>query len=157
MITTYTGKTVDFVNPTPEMIDIEDIAHALSHEARWANMAKRRYTVAEHSVQVSYLSEHPKAALLHDATEAYMRDIPGPLKKLLPSYKGYEQKLRKVIFNKYGLVGIPLDVHYWDKILGQQEYENLVEIPESQITWRVLSQYDAKKAFLKRFNELWNL
>ncbi len=68
-IRTYTGKFVDLLNPTEDMIDVEDIAHALSEEGRWGNHTKVKYSVGQHSMAVcdSVEEEEEKiAALFHD-------------------------------------------------------------------------------------------
>lgn len=152
MIKTRSGGYLDFLEPNPEVIQIEDIAYALAHEGRWANHTKRFYSVAEHCVQLSYLSENPRQALMHDATEAYMRDIPAPLKDLLPKYRWLETKLQRVIFQKYGMDHIPMEVHELDKELADTEWLNIV-ISEN---WTTLSPKEAEQTFLKRFEELWS-
>lgn len=152
MIRTIKGHMIDFLSPSEESIDIEDIAWALAREGRWGNHSLLPYSVAEHSIQMSYLSEYPREALLHDATEAYMRDIPSPLKVLIPRYSEIEDRLQGIIFRKFGLEGIPEEVHYWDKELRIHEWDNVV-VGNS---WVVLTPKQARKAFLNRFNELWN-
>ena len=49
---TKTGKLVDVQNPTPDIVDLEDIAHALSMTCRYAGHCREFYSVAEHSVLV---------------------------------------------------------------------------------------------------------
>lgn len=158
MITTYSGLSLDFSNIQPDAIDINDIAHGLAREGRWANQTLVHYTVAEHSVQMSYLSDFPREALLHDATEAYMRDIPAPLKALVPAYKRIEDELAYVIFKKFGLDWdeFPPEVHKWDKEMRDIEFRHFVR-PKTNVNWTALDFGEAKEAFLKRFNELWNI
>ena len=76
-----------WAGPNPDDIRIEDIAHALSNQCRFAGHAREFYSVAEHSVHVSQLClpEHALWGLLHDASEAYLVDLPRPL-KLLPEF-----------------------------------------------------------------------
>ena len=104
-IQTYTGKKFDFLNPIVDSVCIEDIAHALSNICRYTGHTKEFYSVAQHSVltvdNVPY--EDSLAALLHDATEAYLTDISKPLKTLLPQYRELEDKVHKVISEKFGL------------------------------------------------------
>ncbi|CUV65201.1 conserved hypothetical protein [Sulfurovum sp. enrichment culture clone C5] len=87
------------------IIDIRDIAHALSNICRFGGHIERFYSVAEHSVLVSKLvpKEHALAGLLHDATEAYMGDVVSPLKYLLDDYKYYENKLSTAIEKKFSV------------------------------------------------------
>lgn len=98
-IITLSGSHFDYQKPTIESIDIHDIARALSHECRFAGHLPAFYSVAQHSVLVSRLvpSEFAMEALLHDAVEAYCKDIPSPLKRLLPDYRGVEHRIDQVI------------------------------------------------------------
>lgn len=102
-IQTYTGKRFYLINPTEDMIDIEDIAHALSLNCRFAGHIRDFYSVAEHSVWVAHLcnEENKMAGLLHDASEAYIADIVSPFKPFLTNYKELEANLMKVIASKY--------------------------------------------------------
>src|SRR6267378_1608096 len=81
-IVTYSGLQFYHLAPTPEMVCIEDIAHALSQTCRWTGHTKFHYSVAQHSIYCSFLvpAEHALAALLHDASEAYLGDMNRPLK-----------------------------------------------------------------------------
>lgn len=82
---TFSGKRISLYNPDPELICIEDIAHALSHICRFGGHAREFYSVAQHCCLVSYLApaEWRLAALMHDATEAYLGDVIKPLKNIL--------------------------------------------------------------------------
>lgn len=108
-ISTFTGRKVDLVNPRPEQIDIADIACGLANESRFNGQTGRLYSVAQHSVEASFIvpREDRLEALLHDATEAYMKDIPAPLKALLPEYRAIERRLDAVIRERFGLSLIP--------------------------------------------------
>jgi 5'-deoxynucleotidase YfbR-like HD superfamily hydrolase len=85
ILPTYTGKLFDLESPKPEMICIEDIAHHLSIENRYNGSTKFSYSVAQHSVLVAMhaSNEFKLEALLHDAEEAYYKDLPSPWKKIL--------------------------------------------------------------------------
>jgi hypothetical protein len=102
---TATGKHFVYADPRPEMIDIRDIARALSREARFNGHASGFYSVAQHSIMVSNIvpEEYALEALLHDASEAYLKDIPRPLKALLPDYKAIEARVDAVVREKFGL------------------------------------------------------
>jgi 5'-deoxynucleotidase YfbR-like HD superfamily hydrolase len=86
ILETYTGLAFDYDDPQPEMIALADIARALSLTTRFGGHITRHYNVAAHSLLVRALvieAGHPelsKPALLHDAHEAYVGDIPTPLK-----------------------------------------------------------------------------
>ena len=85
-ITTQSGKHFDFNNLSAADICIEDISCALSNLCRFTGHVQDFYSVAQHSVHVSYLvpPEFALEALLHDAAEAYCNDISAPRKRLLP-------------------------------------------------------------------------
>jgi hypothetical protein len=103
-ITTYTGKF--FPNdPQENEINIETIAHALSNLCRFGGHINEFYSVAQHCVLCSYVApkEYKLEALLHDASEAYLVDIPRPIKQMLPDYKSIELKVEKVIASKFNL------------------------------------------------------
>lgn len=112
---TYTGKRFDVFAPDPLAVDIIDIAWALSNECRFAGHTSAFYSVAQHSVHVRQIVEElggglwlQLKALLHDATEAYLCDIPSPLKRH-PSFMFYrelEENLDHVIMIAFGLAFI---------------------------------------------------
>jgi len=96
-IMTQSGRMFFFENPHPRSIVIEDIAHALAQICRFTGHVRCHYSVAEHSIRVSYLAEQKygrkfaKEGLLHDAAEAYVSDLNGPLKRLIgEGYKKWE-------------------------------------------------------------------
>lgn len=83
---TYTGKAFYPLDPRPDEVCIDDIAHALSQIPRFGGHARRHYSVAQHSWHMSCLFGNPLLAyqaLLHDAQEAYLGDIVQPLKSCL--------------------------------------------------------------------------
>lgn len=95
----------DLLNPTEEMVNIKDIAHALGHICRFTGHTNRFYSVAEHCIYVSYIvkPEFALEALLHDAQEAYVGDVSQPLKQLIPDYRAIEDRIEKVIRARFGL------------------------------------------------------
>lgn len=85
-IVTYTGKIFDILNPKPELVCIEDIAHALANICRYTGHTRQHYSVAEHSVRMAKSKElegDPLKRLLHDSAEAYFGDIASPFKKMV--------------------------------------------------------------------------
>lgn len=104
-IRTFTGIYMNVFEPTPEMICIEDIAHSLSMQCRFGGHLPEFYSVAEHSWHCSLMvaNEHKLAALLHDASEAYLLDIPRPIKHRLNNYKKIEDNLMNIIAKNLGL------------------------------------------------------
>lgn len=107
---TVHGRVVNILSPNPDDLDIHCIAHGLSMQCRFGGHTIRHYSVAEHSWWVSKLCEPEYAlqGLLHDATEAYLCDIPTPIKRLLPDYYTLEHRLWEVIADKYG---VPVEMH----------------------------------------------
>ena len=84
-IVTYTGKSFDLLNPTPDMVCIEDIAHSLAYQCRYTGHTQEFYSVAQHCVLMAMgnLPGDPLVRLLHDSAEAYIGDIARPWKQLL--------------------------------------------------------------------------
>lgn len=103
-IETVSGKKFYFLNPTEDEIDIKDIAFSLANQCRF-NGHVPFFSVAEHSVAVAArLQPHLQlAGLLHDAAEAYLSDIPSPIKQYLPDYQAMEAKVQEVINRKFGV------------------------------------------------------
>lgn len=156
VIETFTGVLIDPFNPKEELIHIEDIAHALSNVCRFAGHCNTFYSVAEHSVECSYLvpEEHALSALLHDATEAYMVDMPTPLKNRLPKYMEKEDQLMKVIYKKFNLkYPLSQEVKKADKEMLIKEFESY-KGPGGNAT--SLSPKEAKDKFLLRYYGLVN-
>lgn len=129
---TYSGKAFVIADPTEDQICLEDIVHALSNQCRFAGHSQRFYSVAEHSIHVcnrvrevleigksinhSELDDDDRKivarALLHDASEAYLLDIPRPL-KIQPEMGFYRQKhvdTMRLILEKFGLPIEKLDI-----------------------------------------------
>jgi uncharacterized protein len=154
------------LDPRPEEIDIETIAHALSMLCRFGGHATRFYSVAEHSVYVSRMVPPVDAlwALLHDATEAYLVDLPRPIKGMLPGYKAAEDRLMGVIAERFGLTqDMPVSVKDADWRMLFTERDQVMH--PSLIPWETKGKpYDltitglppeaARVAFLTRFEDL---
>ena len=87
-ILTRSGRKFDLVRPTAAMVDPADIAHSLSMQCRFNGHTNQFYSVAQHCLLVADLVpvEHQLAALLHDATEAYVGDMVRPLKEGMRHY-----------------------------------------------------------------------
>jgi hypothetical protein len=177
-LTTYSGKQFFPQDPRPEDICIEDIAHALSIEPRFGGHLPEPYSVAQHCVLVSDLVEkvlggngsEQKWALLHDATEAYLKDLPLPVKKCVGArYADLESHVSLAIEGHFGLKGdLPEKVKLADTMalgierrdlfpVSHQHFWSLVddlELPPISIGY--LHWRDAKAAFMRRFVELFN-
>lgn len=104
-IRSFRGRKIQILRPRLEDVDLEEMAHALSHINRFGGHARFPYSVAQHSVHVMQYVERYDApwarlALLHDAPEAYLGDIVRPLKKshaLAPAYDKAERRWEEAI------------------------------------------------------------
>jgi uncharacterized protein len=104
---TVSGRWVNPFDPDPTQLDPGDIARALANQCRFGGHSRVFYSVAQHSVIVSRLveerggdTEDVFAALMHDATEAYLGDMPHPLKHrsaLGAAFKAAEERLEQAI------------------------------------------------------------
>ncbi len=153
-IRTRTGIYINVFEPHPDMITIEDIAHSLSHQCRFGGHLYEFYSVAQHSLSCFYVIEEKElklAALLHDASEAYLLDIPRPIKLRLPDYKKIEDGLMRVIADKFGFE-YPLHpkVKEIDETMLQYEWDAymLDKVPDRD---RIKQPYEARADFLRMF------
>ncbi|ALA16115.1 MULTISPECIES: hypothetical protein [unclassified Chelatococcus] len=102
---TYTGRQFWPLDPRPDDVDIDDIAHALGNLCRYNGHCRAFYSVAEHSVLVAERASPPNklAALLHDAAEAYLCDLPRPVKRSVSGYAEAEEAVERAIAAKFGV------------------------------------------------------
>ena len=107
-ILTYSGTRFYPLDPKPEQIHMEDIAHALSFICRGNGHVHQFFSVGQHCIRCAkeaalrgFSNRIVLACLLHDATEAYLSDVPRPFKKNLANYQKLEEQLLTVIFQKY--------------------------------------------------------
>lgn len=157
-ILVHSGVLFDVFNPKQEEILIEDIAHALSNLCRYGGHSPKFYSVAQHSVFCSMEAgtlQEQFDALMHDATEAYLIDLPRPIKRNIPKYMEIENVLQEKICERYGLT-YPLShrTHEVDNLILQFEYTSFYDKIDENFIFLVPEK--AKKLFLSRFNELKN-
>jgi uncharacterized protein len=169
-ITTYSGVRFWPLLPNPGDIRIEDIAHALSNQCRFGGHTHLFYSVAEHSVRVSQLCRREDAlwGLLHDASEAFLSDIPAPLKELpsFESYRAAEKTLQRIIVQRFGLAfAQPVSVGEADRRMLRIEARDLLGRADAEQPKRgggrgsvvITAPWQprvAKARFLSRFREL---
>jgi hypothetical protein len=168
-ICTYTGRKFFPLDPDVTQIDIVDIAHALSLVPRYAGHIATFYSVAQHSVLVSNRCSPSEAlwGLLHDASEAYIGDMPRPLKRTeaMAPYRDAEKNLQSVICKCFGLPKTePPSVKEIDNRILYTEAAQL--FPRRHRDWRdhaepypdleinPLEPKAARSFFLKRYVEL---
>lgn len=128
-IRTFTGKYVNVFNPSPEMFCIEDIAHALSQQPRFGGHLKKFYSVAQHSCLCADLAqpEFKFDALMHDAAEAYLIDVPRPIKHKLANYKEIELNLMEKLSTVFGFRWpMPDNVKKVDDMMLNIEWNSLM-------------------------------
>jgi len=132
-IQTYTGIEFDILEPTEDMVNLIDIAHSLSMECRYGGHIGDFYSVASHSMFVEYLMRDYSpmfrlTALLHDAAEAYLKDVLRPIKRYTQmgeEYQVLEAEVSRVIFKKFG---IHLTDEEWKIVKKYDEYSMIPEI-----------------------------
>lgn len=100
---TFTGRRFWPMDPRPEDVDIRDIAHSLALQCRFAGHCRRFYSVAEHSLRASRIvpPEFELWALMHDAAEAYLVDLPRPVKRSMPDYMKAESMVLLAIVTRF--------------------------------------------------------
>lgn len=104
-IQTYTGRKFLPLAARPEDVDIRDIAHSLALLSRFNGHCLRFYSVADHSVRVA-AALPPELApwgLMHDAAEAYLSDLPRPVKRENTWFREVEDRLLQVVAGVFGL------------------------------------------------------
>lgn len=173
-IQTFTARQFFPLEPRMEDVDIHDIAHALALQCRYGGHVESFYSVAQHCLLVSHAVPPAFAleGLMHDAAEAYLLDLPRPIKHsgMLDAYREAEDKLEFVIWMKFGLQLDLLPLAYdglikiADRRVTRTEHrdlmkrapapwddEHLTALPEAiePLPWRT-----AERRFLDRFNEL---
>lgn len=167
-IQTYSGRRFNPIKPYPNSIVIQDIAHALSMQCRFSGHVKRFYSVAQHSVGVSYLCNKEDAlwGLLHDASEAYLVDIPSPLKRTgnFEAYRDLEKNMQAAICTRFELSQQePPSVKDADRMLLAMEARDLMSplhpdwsYTDDPAPFKIepLGPQEAKNLFMKRFFEL---
>lgn len=163
-IRTCSGKKFSIENMD---IDIDDIAEALSNVYRYNGHLGTNWSVAQHSIVVSDIvgictgdKKLALAGLLHDASEAYLPDVPSPFKAYTNDYVKLEETVLKSIFNKFN-VEYPYSpiIHSVDKnIVDWEIFSFRPEWKEHKRTYTaaLVSLYpeQCKKLFLERFNTL---
>jgi uncharacterized protein len=174
-IQTFTGVFINPFDPDPALLDIRDIAHALSNQCRFSGHTKKFWSVAAHSCLVSLLvePEHKLQALLHDATEAICVDVPRPIKKH-PSFQVYrdvEASIRLAVSIRFGLdYALPESVHHADNVALWAEADELLhgtlqwcddrptahmgEIMWARAQIREILELDDERLFLEQYKVL---
>ena len=139
-IMTRSHKMFDPLRPEVSLIDIRDIAHALSMLCRANGHFKSFYSVCQHSINCAreaeargYSRRVQLGCLLHDASEAYLSDVTRPVKEELPRYKEIEAPLQETIWNKW-----------LGSALTEEERKQVFAIDDALLAHEFLALMDAK-------------
>lgn len=155
-IRTVSGQYINLRELEPKNWHIGDIAHALSNVQRFGGHLPLRYSVAHHSLGVFRLvPDQPREirlqALMHDASEAFLGDMPSPIKQLLPDYQALEQRVMEVMSRRFGF---PWPLHpavkMADRKMLEWEWENIM-LKRATV---VITDMEPAQTFLMHFNEL---
>lgn len=167
---TFRGGQFWPMDPRAAEIFIEDIAHALSMLCRFGGHCRDFYCVAQHCVHVSQVvpRQHALWGLLHDASEAYLVDLPRPIKKhsaIGEHYSIAENLIQAEVCRRFGLSMTEQEcVREADNILLLTEVRDLMA--PSPVSWRASpfkpitqtitpwSPKEAEANFLEKFREL---
>lgn len=166
---TYTGRKFWPMDPRADEIDIRDIAHSLAMQCRYAGHCKRFYSVAEHSTLIARWlvgrngAETALWGLLHDASEAYLVDVPRPVKPYLTGYKDAEALVMRRVCDRFGLAReMPAAVHAADERILADELVNLVRMDWHAnhdnplgVPMMYWSPAEAEVEFMATFDALW--
>lgn len=126
---THTGLQFWPANPTPETINIFDIAHALALKCRYGGHTKTFYSVAEHAYSLACYARYIKLPveiqfhlLMHDCSEAYLPDVPRPIKHFFTDLLLMEKNLDRMIRDRFGLGhDLPIQLKEFDSRIIRDE------------------------------------
>jgi hypothetical protein len=167
-IQTRSGKKFTPLSPKQEDITIQDIAWALSMIPRYCGHTIYHYSVAYHSFLVSFYvpPRYALEGLLHDASEAYLNDIPRPVKHnfRLNGYCEIEDIVSAAIAKKFNLqYPYPDCVKEIDTRILVNEKRDLFTVnydwgleydPIENLKIVAMDQWTVYHMFLNRFHEL---
>lgn len=172
-IQTFSGKRFKPLRPDPDLICIEDIAHALSLICRYAGHCISLESVAEHCVLISDAiiaaggSEHDALmGLMHDSPEAYVIDLARPIKKSVIGYDRVEARVWEAVCCRFGLsVELPPIVKQFDqRIVADERAQNMAILawdhetgPALGVKVQCWAPARAEQEFLNRFRALYPL
>ena len=171
---TVSGRWVNPFDPDPDQLDAGDIARALANQCRFGGHSRVFYSVAQHSVIVSQLVEQRGgdvedvfAALMHDATEAYLGDMPHPLKHRSPlgaAFKAAEEHLEQAIRERFSIKAEVPEIKRADRALLATErrafsaedwhWPELDGVEPLELELVAMSPDEAAAAFARRYAEL---
>lgn len=132
-IGTYSGVKFFPLEANPKDICLVDIAHALSNICRFNGHSRFFYSVGQHCILVSqelkvrgFDDKTQLYGLLHDAAEAYLCDLPRPIKHNIAQYEQYEKELQQVIWKAFKLA--PPDEVVWERVKAADDDVMYLEV-----------------------------
>jgi len=143
---------------TLPILSIEAIAHSLSRICRYGGHVSQYLSVAQHSVAIAKLCspENVLEALLHDASEAYVGDIPAPMKWQNPHMQAFEEKIQERIFEHYCLKWpIPDEVEYFDKAITYTEMTTFFDYLSPMVEATVKQKQGDKLFSVPEYGKSW--
>jgi 5'-deoxynucleotidase YfbR-like HD superfamily hydrolase len=173
-VQTVSGRWVNPFDPEPSQLDAGDIARALANQCRFGGHSRAFYSVAQHSVIVSEVverrggdAEDVFAALMHDATEAYLGDMPHPLKHrsaLGAAFRTAEEHLEQAIRDRFAIRPDVAEIKRVDRALLATErrafsaeewhWPELEGVEPLDLALEAWSPDEAALAFTRRYAEL---
>lgn len=185
---TFTGQQFYALDPRVDEIHFQDMAIGLSREHRYARQTIIPYVVAEHSVYVSiqagvlarqlgyseeFILNVEREGLLHDGSEAWIGDMPRPLKRqtVMFSYRKAESKWEKCVFERFGIQSSEASKSIVKEIDNRIVLDEVQRLMADPGMWKRANRYpdlqpldieinaykpeDAYRFFCQRFLELW--
>lgn len=178
-ITTASGKLFNVMEPRAEDVDINDIAHALAHQCRFGGHTREFMSVAQHSLLVLSVIGNllgpddidlQLAALLHDAPEAYLVDVPRPVKedRRMEAYRFAEDRVWRAIAHAFD---VPAQLIHYEALRRADDMVLVLEartlMPEDTVAlppgvgaprwlvgFRPVSPAQAREGFLAAYRQL---
>jgi uncharacterized protein len=171
---TVSGRWVNPFDPDPDQLDAGDIARALANQCRFGGHSRVFYSVAQHSVIVSELveqrggdAEDVFAALMHDASEAYLGDMPHPIKhrsSLGAAFKAAEDHLEAALRERFRIKADVPEIKRADRALLATErrafsaegwhWPELEGVEPLELELTAVAPDEAAQAFAQRYAEL---
>ena len=159
-ISTICGGSFDYLDPGANEITPYSIAHGLSNTCRYSGQCEFFYSVGQHAILVSKLVPEDLAfeALHHDDSEAFLCDIPSPLKALLPDYRKIETLVEATIAQQLGMA-YPMHpiIKQADKLALLIEQRSLtttlVDPQHLKMMWAVMEESSGRKLDRKLLDE----
>jgi hypothetical protein len=129
---TASGGRFHPLDPRPEDVDFDDMAHHLARICRYGGAVQGWYSVAEHSCLMSdhFLKlgdvEGARYAHVHDGPEYVINDIIRPIKPELPDFHRIEAPIERAILRRLGLApSLPSRVKEADNLIIGDERTQL--------------------------------